>query len=58
MDVTTAILPHLRASKAAKLVIIGSRAGWRTGIPVRPPQYYDISEVCIRLPSFTQGIGE
>lgn len=32
MDVTSATLPHLRASPSACLVIIGSRSAWKTEI--------------------------
>ncbi|RDB25896.1 putative oxidoreductase YusZ [Hypsizygus marmoreus] len=33
MDMTAATLPHLRASKNAVLVVIGSRSGWKTELP-------------------------
>jgi NAD(P)-dependent dehydrogenase (short-subunit alcohol dehydrogenase family) len=40
MDVTSATLPHLRASPSACLVIIGSRSAWKTEIIVRE-LYFD-----------------
>ncbi|KAG6831013.1 hypothetical protein H0H92_013200 [Tricholoma furcatifolium] len=33
MDVTTAFLPHLRASKQSTIVVVGSRSAWKTEIP-------------------------
>ena len=35
MDVTTAFLPYLRASRDSTLVVIGSRSAWKPEIPVR-----------------------
>lgn len=35
MDMTNAVLPHLRASKSATLVMIGSRSAWKTELIVR-----------------------
>ncbi|KAF9466009.1 hypothetical protein BDZ94DRAFT_1306724 [Collybia nuda] len=33
MDMTTAVLPHLRARKEATMVVVGSRSAYRTEIP-------------------------
>ncbi|TFK70269.1 NAD(P)-binding protein [Pluteus cervinus] len=33
MDVTTAVLPHLRRRRSGTVVVIGSRSAWRTDIP-------------------------
>lgn len=40
VDVTSATLPHLRASPSACLVIIGSRSAWKPEIIVRE-LYFD-----------------
>jgi short-subunit dehydrogenase len=34
MDVTTAVLPHMRARRSGTVVIIGSRSSWRPEVPV------------------------
>ncbi|KAG6889352.1 hypothetical protein C0992_005580 [Termitomyces sp. T32_za158] len=33
LDVTAAVLPHLRSSKEAAIIVIGSRSAWRTEVP-------------------------
>ncbi|GLB40934.1 putative enoyl-(Acyl carrier protein) reductase [Lyophyllum shimeji] len=33
MDMTVAVLPHLRASKDAAMVVVGSRSAWKTELP-------------------------
>jgi len=33
LDMTVAVLPHLRASKDATMVVVGSRSAWRPEIP-------------------------
>ncbi|KAG6916306.1 hypothetical protein DXG01_007463 [Tephrocybe rancida] len=33
IDVTAAMLPHLRASKEAAILVVGSRSAWKTEIP-------------------------
>lgn len=34
VDVTTAVLPHMRARRAGTVVMIGSRSVWKNNIPV------------------------
>lgn len=34
LDVTTAVLPHMRSRHAGTIVMIGSRSAWRTDISV------------------------
>ncbi|KAG6856147.1 hypothetical protein H0H87_007052 [Tephrocybe sp. NHM501043] len=33
IDLTAAVLPHLRASKQAAILVVGSRSAWKTEIP-------------------------
>ena len=35
LDVTNAVLPHMRARKSGTVVFSGSRSSWRTDVPVR-----------------------
>ena len=35
LNVTNAVLPHMRSKKSGTVVIVGSRSAWRTEIPVR-----------------------
>ena len=36
LDVTNAVLPHMRARKSGTVVLMGSRSGWRSELPVCP----------------------
>lgn len=36
LNVTNAVLPHMRARQSGTVVIIGSRTGWHAAVPVSP----------------------
>lgn len=39
LNVTNAILPHMRSRRSGTVVIVGSRTGWHAAVPVRVFDY-------------------
>jgi NADP-dependent 3-hydroxy acid dehydrogenase YdfG len=42
LNVTNAVLPHMRERRSGTIVIIGSRTGWHAAVPVCDSLYFAI----------------
>jgi len=47
LDVTSAVLPYMRAQKSGTVVMIGSRSSWQSDLPIRG--FYGASKAAVRV---------
>ncbi|TCD62926.1 hypothetical protein EIP91_006224 [Steccherinum ochraceum] len=47
LDISSAVLPHMRARKSGTIVLVGSRSSWESEVPIRG--FYAASKAAVRV---------